>query len=245
MAIVSVATVVNANKKFLTTNSTTSKRFALVSGSTVLNVPYAPSQISYSGFGISWTEQQRDGVRKPLLIPSAAKLKKMNFSLQVTNNNHQKSVESWLKTLESISRSGNIVKVRYGSWFDTGPSWKITNVSIDSVVRHPTNSGILEANVSVELTEYIAASSSTVTKKTAPKGPTSGGVKPTTAAKKPVTGGVAKGGVVRTYTVKKGDTLSGIAIKYYKNASLWRKIATANGIKNPLTLQIGKKLRIP
>lgn len=244
MATVSVASVLNANKKFLTASSTTSKRFALVSGSTVLYAPYAPSRVSYSGFGIQWSEQQRDGVRKPFLVPSSAKLKRMNFTLQVTNSNHRASVEGWLKALESMSRSGNAIKVRYGSWFDTGPSWKITNVSIDSNVRHSTNSGILEAEVSIELTEYVAPSTATATSASAPKGPTTGGVKPTTAAKKKAT--TAKtGGVVRTHTVKKGDTLSGIAVKYYKNASLWRKIATANGIKNPLTLQIGKKLRIP
>lgn len=48
-----------------------------------------------------------------------------------------------------------------------------------------------------------------------------------------------------TYTVKKGDTLSGIASKFYGDASQWQKIATANGIKNPNALQIGQVLVIP
>lgn len=50
-----------------------------------------------------------------------------------------------------------------------------------------------------------------------------------------------------TYVVKKGDTLSSIAKKYYNNANLWKKIADANKnlIKNPNLIQQGWKLVIP
>ena len=44
-----------------------------------------------------------------------------------------------------------------------------------------------------------------------------------------------------TYTVKKGDTLSGIAAKY---GTTYQKIAQDNGISNPNYIKVGQKLKI-
>lgn len=51
----------------------------------------------------------------------------------------------------------------------------------------------------------------------------------------------------RTYVVKAGDTLSEIAARkdIYGNASMWPKIAQANGIRDPRNLRVGQVLRIP
>lgn len=49
----------------------------------------------------------------------------------------------------------------------------------------------------------------------------------------------------RTYVVKRGDTLSGIAASHYGDASKWRGIAAANRITNPRTLQPGTPLALP
>ncbi len=51
----------------------------------------------------------------------------------------------------------------------------------------------------------------------------------------------------RAHTVKKGETLSGIASAYYKNAGKWKKIYDANKdvIKNPNVLIPGTKIVIP
>lgn len=46
---------------------------------------------------------------------------------------------------------------------------------------------------------------------------------------------------VKTYTVKKGDTLSGIARKY---GTTVKKIAADNGIKNVNLIRVGQKLKI-
>jgi Contractile injection system tube protein/LysM domain len=48
-----------------------------------------------------------------------------------------------------------------------------------------------------------------------------------------------------TYVVKRGDTLSAIASALYRDPTLWRVIATANGIDDPLHLRIGARLAIP
>lgn len=48
-----------------------------------------------------------------------------------------------------------------------------------------------------------------------------------------------------TYTVKKGDTLSAIARKFYGNANQYQKLATHNNIKNPNIIRIGQIIKIP
>lgn len=47
------------------------------------------------------------------------------------------------------------------------------------------------------------------------------------------------------YTVKKGDTLSKIAARFYRDASKWKVIADANHIRDHRKIYVGQKLRIP
>jgi LysM repeat protein len=49
----------------------------------------------------------------------------------------------------------------------------------------------------------------------------------------------------KAYTVRQGDTLSGIAARFYEDASKWRPIALSNGIENPLAISTGQELLIP
>jgi LysM repeat protein len=46
----------------------------------------------------------------------------------------------------------------------------------------------------------------------------------------------------KVYTVKSGDTLSGIAAKY---GTTWQRLASYNGIKNPSLIYPGEKIKIP
>lgn len=48
-----------------------------------------------------------------------------------------------------------------------------------------------------------------------------------------------------TYVVRKGDTLAGLARRYYGDWRLWTVIAWANGIKRVGDLKVGLKLTIP
>lgn len=57
--------------------------------------------------------------------------------------------------------------------------------------------------------------------------------------------GKSKVGWPKSYRVRKGDTLNKIASRYYGNSGLWKKIATANKIRDPKSLKVGQKLRIP
>jgi Contractile injection system tube protein/LysM domain len=49
----------------------------------------------------------------------------------------------------------------------------------------------------------------------------------------------------KTYTVKAGDTLEGIAAGLWKDPLKWRIIAESNGIDNPRLLDVGVTLSIP
>lgn len=48
-----------------------------------------------------------------------------------------------------------------------------------------------------------------------------------------------------TYTVKRSDTLSAIAQRMYRDPTLWRVIADANGLDDPRRLVVGARLTIP
>lgn len=80
-------------------------------------------------------------------------------------------------------------------------------------------------------------------KKTSKKNKTSSNKKTKTSNSKSTTS--ASG--YEIYTVKKGDTLSSIALKYYKKASAYTKIYNANKatIKNPAKIYAGQKIKIP
>lgn len=49
----------------------------------------------------------------------------------------------------------------------------------------------------------------------------------------------------KLYTVKKGDTLSGIAQRELGDSKRWREIADANDIRDPRSIKVGQKLRLP
>jgi nucleoid-associated protein YgaU len=51
--------------------------------------------------------------------------------------------------------------------------------------------------------------------------------------------------VPKTHVVRQGDRLSTIAAREYQDPALWREIATANDLDDPLNLTPGQALRIP
>jgi hypothetical protein len=49
----------------------------------------------------------------------------------------------------------------------------------------------------------------------------------------------------RTYIVRRGDTLGSIAARLLHSSSKWHDIAKANGIRDPNSIKVGQKLKIP
>jgi LysM repeat protein len=49
----------------------------------------------------------------------------------------------------------------------------------------------------------------------------------------------------KAYTVQPGDTLTGIAFRFYEDPALWRPIAVANHIDDPRAIAPGQALHVP
>jgi LysM repeat protein len=49
----------------------------------------------------------------------------------------------------------------------------------------------------------------------------------------------------KQYTVKRGDTLAGIAQRTLGSSARWREIAKLNDISNPNTIHVGQRLTLP
>jgi LysM repeat protein len=78
-----------------------------------------------------------------------------------------------------------------------------------------------------------------------PPAPPADKTKTAPAAKAPSTPAAAD--VPQEYTVKLGDTLSHLSMRFYGSADKWRNIYQANGktVKNPDYIYVGQKLVIP
>ena len=48
-----------------------------------------------------------------------------------------------------------------------------------------------------------------------------------------------------TYVIKEGDTLWALAQRHFGDGTRWREIASANGIMDPTSLQIGQEIVLP
>lgn len=202
-----------------------------------VEITFAP-MLDRDGYAPRFTVNERVG-RKPLSAKAGDSLHGVTGEFVIAGRDPngyvdaQVSVEPELATLRAIVESGERVR-----WEGYGPStagvFNITEYSeTDEALRHGTN----------EVTRCRVTMTFTETQEAAPRlGPVSGGASPPAAAPSSPPGAAATG---TTYTVKKGDTLSGIAQKQYGTANLWQRIADANGITNPKALQVGKVLTIP
>lgn len=198
-----------------------------------LVVPYAPRTVTHSALSAEWTEINRSG-QQPLLSRSNDPRPKMGFTLFVGSPDPDVSVGKILEALASYARWQTRLRVNYSSW-ENG-LWQISSMSFTSQHRNTQNE-ITRAEVEIE---FILASDVRTR-----MGPVTGGVAPApVAAPKPPTAAPK----VRWHRTKANDTLHSLAVRYYRDSSKWRRIATANKIRNPRrTKKLGKGrvLRIP
>lgn len=111
--------------------------------------------------------------------------------------------------------------------------WVITSIDEGDVIRRQGDGARLRARFTVNVLEYVPPALAVA----APPPPAAAAVQRNAA------GGGSGGGA--TYTVKRGDTLSGIAQKVLGNSSRWPEIASLNGIRDPRKLGVGQVLRLP
>lgn len=201
---------------------------------------FAPTEVEYSGFGRTWSEVARAG-RTPMLLHESNKLRKMSFKMTIAKKDPYADIRVHLDRLRQMADSGVPVKIIYGGGFDNF-SWRMTDYSVTSTMRHPSDSYVTRAEVSLEFTVVSDIKAAT--------GPVTGGVttaksSSTTSKKKSTTVSQASrtSKAPRYYIFKKGDTLYKLAIKWYGDSSRWRELADKNGIKDVRKIPVGKKLK--
>lgn len=201
-------------------------------GTLMWRAPFSPKTVNHGNLAPSFADGERDG-RPPLLLRASDPRPTLECELLLAHPDINTSVENWINTLRYIAKRPHPIRVQYGPSESLG-LWRMTELSFSSVERNEF-AQITRATVSMRFTTAVDATTN--------RGPLSGGTKPATGTAPAPTGAVAA--ATRTYTVKRGDTLSGISVSFYRTAARWPEIAKANGISDPKRLQIGQVLKIP
>jgi LysM repeat protein len=197
------------------------------SGRLALAVDIAPREIEYGGLAQDWAQADRSGI-KPLLLHSATPLRTMSFSFMLTDKFDMFAPQTGqFAALRDIAGTFERVLVRY-SGTEQG-LWRITDLSVSSELRTPDTSEITRASVSITLTEASDPAPAV--------GPVSSPPPPPPAPPP----------VRRTHRVVSGDTLWGIAKRYYGNGALWPRVFDANRnlIKDPHWIYPGQVFTVP
>lgn len=195
-----------------------------------ITLPYAPVEMETSGLSPTFTSADRPG-RSPLLLRANDMQPVISFEFFLGHKNSQQTIEPALKTLRGIADSDDRAILSYGP--SEGGLWRITSFGYTVTQRAAGSNDITRATVAATFTRAVDVDLH--------NGPASGGAK----GKGGDQNTKSKKTAVKHYVVKKGDTLQGIAHKFYKDTSKWRKIADANNIKHPKLLKVGRKLVIP
>jgi nucleoid-associated protein YgaU len=208
------------------------KRVTFKSGTRLLTLPRTGEVVTHANLADDWITIKRSG-KYPRLRRAGHQLHTMAMTV-VFELADGTSVEPGIAGLINMAKGTEPIAVAY-SGFETG-LWRITTLSFQSTKRRPDNQ-IIRAEVSITLTQDLEAPP--------PATPAVGAGTPTRPAPaRPGTNPTPKP-AARRYTVRRGDTLSGIAARVYGKASRWPEIAKANHIRDPRSLRVGQVLIIP
>lgn len=153
-----------------------------------------------------------------------------------------RSVEGQITRLERMAkkREGEaqppIVRIR-GPVPHTNLEWVIQDIEWGAMERRARDGQRTRQFATIVLWQYIAADLVLERKKSP--------AKDSRDRNRDRGKGDGKGQSRRTYTVRRGDTLSSIAARELGSASKWSKIADLNNIRDPKNLRVGQVLRLP
>lgn len=200
------------------------RRVVLRSGNTRLTLPITNAEVPID-LGGEWTTIDRPG-RTALLRYKGPKLRVLTLDVVIYEIGSY-TVNKVIYELERMSNFRTPISCAYGS--TEAGTFHITGLKAKVVKRGPSNNAI-EGAATVELTRVMAENLTVVSRKT--------------PAKPPPKSTGSKGKRTVHYTIRRGDTLSGIAVKVCHNSSHWQRIAKDNKIRDPRKLVVGKKLTI-
>lgn len=179
-------------------------------------------KIDFTGLGSSWVEIPRPGTNSIARRATRNRLK-AKVSAMLIDGYGGKTVEQQMLALDAISASDATVGVSYAEM--ANHRWHLTEATPSTIDRAFITNKTKHADVAltflINVDEKLTVPSRSNT-------PASNKPKPRS----------------KTYTVKKGDTLSRIAAKVYGNANRWPEIAKKNNIRDPRKLRVGQKLKI-
>jgi LysM repeat protein len=113
--------------------------------------------------------------------------------------------------------------------------YKITKITDDGVVERRADGLRCRQELKLELTEFVAED--IIVANVSPVAAAVTATSTSTTSTAPASSG--------TVTVKKGDTLYGIARAKLGNGNRWPEIASKNGIRDPKRIQPGQVLQLP
>lgn len=198
--------------------------------SVVLDVTNAAA--AFSDLAAKWTEVERPS-RKPILAREGLQLAKVSLDARI-GVDRQTDVGPRLAALTYIAANAESVVI--GHTTPTGApytaAWTMTGLSYRVVQRRKGDNAITGVKATIELTESHAMSATAAASAVA-------------AARTAAPSSKAKP-VARRYTVRQGDTVWSIAQAFYPGDSgAWKRVASANGLRDVRDLPVGKVLVLP
>jgi len=197
-------------------------------GTQTFYLRYAPREVEYGGIAQEWVETERSG-NTPLLLRKGDNLDTVKFSFNLVYvSGVNIPITEGFKAFKAVAKSGERVLFMYSD-LEAG-MWRITDATMSTDLRNPETNEPTRGIVSMTLTR---ASDPAVA-----IGPVTGGAG---------TSAPAAPAPTRTYTVRKGDCLWSISLKYYAKGSLWPRIfdANRNKIRDPHWVFPGQIFVIP
>jgi LysM repeat protein len=193
-----------------------------------------PQVPAVSGGRGGWAEVQRP--RRPAAIEwQGAGLRQATVQLFLDGFASNRAITGSLSALEAMAPTGATSEpptvTVTGAWpVPGGVTWVIQDLAVSDQVLRASDGRPVRAMVTVSLLEHREPE--LVVRSTAAK---------RAQSKQSTTPRAGS----RTYTVRSGDTLAGIAAAELGSAKRWQEIATLNGIRDPNRLTVGQKLRMP
>lgn len=155
------------------------------------------------------------------------------------NSSVERSVNSlyWLMLHQQGPRREPAVVMVKGPVPYSTYRWVISGIQpgqdADSVVRRESDGRIIRWVGTVTLTQHVPGDVMVIHKKSPAK---------THRASTQKHGGTTR---VRYYTVRQGDSLGSIAARLLHSSSKWHEIAKLNNIRDPNSIKVGQRLKIP